>query len=166
MAWAPKYTAEFEGRLIDNILALVTRDMKFALDYFYPADALPDFAERCLSYPIGLNFPMLVIDPSSSAIDDVEGTHLQEAVRYTLEIGVTDSDAELVTRRCMKYVRALDAVLRTGAIEADYFAGYTATNVGGLSVDVSHEFGTPGVNPKGLYFRPASLDLTVMFKEL
>lgn len=165
MTWTPRFTAEFEGRLIDNILTLVTRDMKFALDYFYPTENLDDFKERALSYPRGLNFPMLVIDPLSNPTVNVENVIIEQSARFTLEIGVTDSDAERVTRRCMKYMRSGDAVLRTGTVD-DYFAGYTAGRYGDLVIDCSHDYSTAAVNPKGLYFRSGSIELVLGYKEL
>lgn len=168
MSWTPKYSARFEGPIIANVLAIITRDMKAALDYFYSSDSLPDFAERSLGTEQGLEFPILVIGPRANSVETVaDNSHLVEPQVIELKVGVTaDSPGDALTK-IMKYVRALDAVLRS-ASKNDYCANMANGNdvPFGFSVDVTHSYGPLGANEgRTTYFKPASLELTVNFRE-
>lgn len=166
--WTPKYSARFELPILDNVLAIIIRDFKLALDYFYSADALPDFAERAVGTEQGLQFPMMVIGPRSNQVETADdASHLVEPIVIEIKIGVTAGSANDASRKIMKYVRAMDAVLRT-ATYADYFAGFTtgASQPFGLVIDVTHEYGPLGANDnRTTYFKPASLDLRLTFNE-
>lgn len=168
MSWTPQFSACFEGPIIANVLTIVTRDMKSALDYFYQADNLPDFAERSLGTEKGLEFPILVIGPRSNLVDTVDDdSHLIEPIIVELKIGVTADSSDLAMTKIMKYVRALDAVLRS-ASKADYCANMTnSTNVPfAFMVDVTHTYGPLGANDsRTTYFKPASLELILNFRE-
>ena len=168
MTFTPKFSACFELPIIDNTLAIVTRDFKAALDYFYPNEELPDFIERSLGTECGLEFPILVIGPRSNPVETVDDdSHLIEPQIIELKIGVVADSPDAAMRLIMKYVRALDAVLRT-ATKADYCAGMTNGNDQpfGFQVDVTHTYGPLGANDnRTTYFKPASLELSVQFRE-
>lgn len=168
--WQPLYSAHFEGPIIDNVIAIITRDMKPALDYWYAADALPDFVERSIGTERGLEFPMLVIGPRSNFIENVDdGISLIEPQIVEMKLAVVDNSADAAYRKCMKYVRALDAVLRSASF-ADYFANMTSTNGSypfGHVVDVRHEYLPLGANEANTtYLKPARLELALTFREL
>jgi len=164
----PKYSACFEGPIIANVLAIVIRDMKLALDYFYQAEALPDFVERSLGTEKGLEFPILVLGPRANPIETTDDdSNLIQSIVIELKVGVTADSSDAALTKIMKYVRALDAVLRT-ATKADYCANMTnGSNVPfGFAVDVTHTYGPLGANDnRTTYFKPASLELTLHFRE-
>lgn len=169
-AWVPKYAAVFEEQIVDNVLTLITRDMKSALDYFYWTgpdrliEDLPDFAERSLGQEVRDEFPLLVIGPRTNPVEESDdGAQLIEAASIDLLIGVTDDGPATVTRRIMRYVRTLDAVLRS-APKTDYFAGMNSAKVMGLVIEVEHSYGPIGAN-QSIHFRPATLNLTVKIRE-
>jgi hypothetical protein len=168
MSFTPKYSARFELPIIDNVLAIVTRDMKGALDYFYPGENLPDFVERSLGTEKGLDFPILVIGPRSNPVETVDdASHLIEPQAIELKVGVVSDTADSAMRLVMKYVRALDAVLRS-ANKSDYCANMSNGNGApfGFHIDVTHTYGPLGANDnRTTYFKPASLELTVNFRE-
>ena len=168
MTWTPRFSARFEGPIVDNVLAIVTRDMKSALDYFYPSDELPDFVERSLGTELGLEFPILVIGPRSNPVETVDDdSHLIEPQVIELKVGVIAESPDAAMRKIMKYVRALDAVLRS-ASKSDYCANMTNGNNQpfGFAVDVTHIYGPLGANDsRTTYFKPASLELSVQFRE-
>jgi hypothetical protein len=163
MVFTPRFSARFEGPVIDNILTIIERDMKGALDYFYLADDLPDFAERAIAEQTSMVYPLLVITPVSNQVDWQED-RLFEPMRFDIFMGVIDSNANLVTRKIMKYVRALDAVLRSAA-KSDYFAGFIESTPFGMVIELTHEYGVQGRSETGQYFRPALLGLTVNINE-
>lgn len=168
MPWEPKYSACFEGPIISNVLTIVTRDMKSALDYFYAADALPDFVERSIGTERGLEFPILVLGPRENPIESAEDeSHLVESIRILLNVGVIDNSPDAAYIKIMKYVRALDAVLRS-APKADYLANMTNGDKipFALIIDVTHTYGPLGeTEDKTSYFKPASLELKLTFRE-
>lgn len=166
MSWEPKYQARFEGPLIDNILALVTRDMKFALDYFFPAENLPDFVERSLGTEKGLEFPILVIGPRTNPIESsADRARLIEAPTVEIQIGVIAESADKAMQLIQKYVLALDHVLRAGSF-ADYTSGLSSQGTFGFQVNVSHEYGGLRTTPeRSSYFKSARLDASIQFNE-
>ena len=166
MTYAPKFSARFEGPFIDNTLAIIVRDFKLCLDYFYASDALPDFAERAIGTEQGLEFPMMVIGPRSNQVETADdAARLIEPIVIEIKIGVTAVSANEATRKIMKYVRVMDAVLRT-ATKADYCAGMATRVPFGFYVDVTHEYGPLGANEnRTTFFKPASLQLTIHINE-
>lgn len=161
MTHAAKFNATLESTLIDNILALVTRDMKLALDHFYAADALPDFKEKTLGAFLSLNFPALMIDPTGNDISQADDdSRLDNVLRVALFIAVTDTDESKTTRRLMKYLGCLDSVLRSAA-HTDYTSG---TGMFVLTTEVTHQYGPLGKG-NGYYMRPASLTLQLKYSE-
>lgn len=162
MTWAPRFSAIFEEQIITNTKAVIVRDMKAALDYFYPAATLPDFTERALGQVIGDTYPFLALGPRENRVDEVDDrSHLIEAARISLYIGVTDDSPENVTIKIMRYVRALDAVLRTA--RQDFFTGMS--NPFGIILEVTHSY--PGfIGAKdSVYFRSATLELSIQLRE-
>lgn len=163
MPWTPRYSAVFEEGLIDNLLTVITRDFKLALDYYYADDDLPDFAERTLGQELGNEYPMLALVPVRNAATESEDrARVLQAVRINLMVGVVDDGPDTVTQRIMRYVRALDAVIRS-ASKNDLTANM-GVQVFGLSVEAEHSYGPIGDN-SSIYFRPAILELLMTFNE-
>jgi hypothetical protein len=165
VSWTPnpnEPSAVFEGPIIDNTLTLITRDFKEAMDYYYLADALPDFAERELGQIIGLQYPCLAITPRENRITEADDrSHLKEAARMNIYIGVNDDGPANVTRRIMKYVRVMNAILRTG--RRDFFTGMS--NPFEVVLDIVHEYGPVGGPSESVYFRGAIVGLSVNLRE-
>lgn len=174
MSWTPNAnepSAVFEGPIIDNALTLITRDFKEAMDYYYPTQAalastdplfLPDFAERELGQIIGLQYPCLAITPRENRVTEADDrSHLKEAARLNIYMGVNDDGPANVTRRIMKYVRVMNAILRTG--RKDFFIGMS--NPFEIVLDIIHEYGPVGGPAESVYFRGAIVGLTVSLRE-
>lgn len=163
MSWTPKYQAVFEEGLVDNLLTIITRDFQYALNYFYPTENLEDFAERALGQELKNEFPLLAIVPvrNASSPSDDEARIIQ-ALRVNLMVGVTDDGPDTVTRKIMRYMRCLDAVIRS-ANKRDFFANMS-TQVFGLVVEAEHVYGPIGANAS-IYFRPATMEVTITINE-
>lgn len=172
MVWTPKFQAVQEEGLIDNILRIVERDFKEALDTFYPIESvlpetdsrfLRDFQERSLGQIVKNVFPCLAIGPNRNASTESDGSdRLTEAHRIDLYVGVTDDSPANVTTRIMRYIGTLDAVLRS-ARKADYFRNMS-TQVFGLVLEMEHVYGPIGISESSL-FRGARLELTITVNE-
>lgn len=168
--WTPEFSAVFEEPIINNTLAVIERDFKAALDHFYPTEAalpstsplfLKDFQERALGQVLKNEFPCLAITPRSNPTQEVDdASHIIEAARVDIYIGVSDDGPDTVTRRIMKYVRAMDAVLRTA--KRDFFTGMS--NPFGVWLEVEHTYWPIG-SENSIYFRSAIVELTVNLRE-
>lgn len=162
MPYAPKYSETADSLIIDNVMAIVKRDFKSALDHYYAADALPDFTERTLGRFFKLTYPTFSIDPDRNATSD-DGHYVEDDVRVNLFLAVDGTDAPTVTRKAMKYVRALKSILRTATV-ADYTVGFPANTIFALTVEMSYEYGLIGKNATG-YEKPVNIELTLKFNE-
>lgn len=165
MSWNPRYMDAAEEKIVDNCLLIIERDMKDALDTFYPSANYPDFQEKTLGEFIGLNMPALSVDPETNSQDVSEDdSRVKNLLRATIWIGVTDTSSEGATRKVLRYRRTLSAVLRS-ASKADWTQGITSEFFG-FFVNIKHDYGPMGRNKsQNLYFRPARLDLTVGYQE-
>lgn len=165
MSWTPdpnEPSAVFELPIMDNALAIITRDFKGGLDHFYLSDVLPDFAERELGQIIGNQFPCLAITPRENVITEADDrSYLAEAARLNIYMGVTGENPTDVSRKIMKYVRVMDAILRSA--RRDFFTGMT--NPFGIVLKTIHEYGPVGGPQDSVYFRGAVLGLTVNLRE-
>lgn len=175
MVWSPKYFAVQEEGLIDNVVTIVRRDFKAALDVLYPIEAvlpetdprfLRDFQEHSLGQIQGNVFPALAIGPNRNAsTEDADQAMLREAVRFDSWIGVTDDSPASVTTRIMRYVGTYDAVLRTAAAKTkrDFFVNMSV-QVFGLVLELEHVYGPIGKKESSL-FRGAVIQGTILINE-
>jgi len=164
MPWTPNAnepSAVFEEPIINNTLAIIERDFKNALDYFYASDRLPDFKERALGQIRDLAFPTLAITPRVNDTEEAaDRSHIVEACTLDIYLGVKGSSANEVTRLIMKYVRVMDAILRTA--RADFFTDMS--NPFGVVLQIRHSYGPVG-SKETQYFRAAIVELTVNLRE-
>lgn len=175
MAWESAYDAVQEEGLIDNIVVIVQRDFKNALNMFYPIEAalpvsdpryLLDFQEISLGQVQRLVFPSLAIGPVRNAsTEDADQAMLREGIRFEAWIGVTDDSPSNVTRRIMRYANTFNMVLRTSAkkTKADWFRNMSVT-VFGLVLELEHVYGPIGLE-KSIYFRSVRIEGTVLINE-
>lgn len=172
MVWTPKFYAVQEEALVDNVLTIIQRDFKAALDVFYTIEAaldpsdpeyLRDFQEHALGQIVRNVFPCVAIGPNRNASTESDGgDRLSEAVRLDIYVGVTDDTPAHVTRRIMRYMGTLDAVLRS-ARKSDYFRNMS-TQVFGLVLEMEHIYGPIG-SEKSVLFRAGILQVTITVNE-
>jgi hypothetical protein len=150
-----------EDVVVPRILALIERDYKQALDYYFPADDYDDFRERTLGKVRRKEFPLVAIGPTANLVDESEDSarHTQP-LRIALHLMVTGPDDEAVTILIMRYVKVMHGVLHKASI-ADYF-GDDANRVFGVVVDVEHFYG-PVLTSETQIGRAASMVLTLNF---
>lgn len=175
MAWEPAYFAVQEEALIDNVIRIVRRDFKPALDVFYPAEAalpatdpryLRDFQEHTLGQVQGLVFPSLSVGPNRNAsTEDADQAMLREAVRFDSRIFVTDDSPSTVTQRIMRYAGTYDMVLRTAAknTKSDFFRNMSV-KVFGLVLELEHVYGPIGTDDS-IFMRSVNIQGTILINE-
>jgi hypothetical protein len=172
MPWTPKFQAIQEEALVTNVLTIIERDFKDALDYFYPIEAaldssdpryLHDFRERTLGQIVKNDFPCIAIAPNRNASSpDADEGRLIERVEIDAYLGVVDDSPANVTERIMRYVGTVDAVLRS-ARKADYFVNMSVQTFG-FVLEMEHVYGPIGTDKVAL-FRGAQVQLTITVNE-
>ena len=164
MTYAPKIKTVSDHQIIDNVLAIVKRDMKPALDYFFAADDLPDFAERTVGIVFNLTFPTFNIDPERSGPQQsADGSWVDDTFKVGMFLAVEDPDAPTATRKAMKYTAALESILRNASV-TDYTGGITPGLIFALTWEVSYDYGVIGKNKTG-WEKPVSFELLLKFNE-
>jgi hypothetical protein len=158
-----------EEVVIDSIFAFVARDFKEALDYFYPDDSYPDFAERTIGRRRGNEFPLLVLNPRSNLTEqDADDSRVYQPLRIESYLGVIGPDADTVSRLIMRYTKTYDAVLRAaaefGVVKRDYFQGANPASIITPRIKIDHAYGPFG-SEDGVFFRPSFVELTISFEQ-
>jgi hypothetical protein len=172
MPWTPLFEASQEEALVDNVMTIITRDFKLALDQRYPIEAvlpttdpryLHDFQERELGQIVGNNFPSLAVGPNrGTAGDGPNGECLRENVLIDIHIGVTDDSPGTVTRRIMKYRATMDMVLRSAPI-TDYFVNMSVDAFAFVLDEIDYYYGPIG--KETAIFRGALLQVPIKINE-
>jgi hypothetical protein len=152
-----------EQQIIDNLLAVIDRDMKLALDYFFAASDFPDFANKTLGKFMDYSaFPLLVIDPDRMSSEEPDsGEWVSQTLIVGLAFAVKDTKPDVVTRTAIKYVRALKAVLRS-APTSDLLP--SSTLVLDHVIDIDHRYlplGKKGTD----WVKEVSFDLRIRYGE-
>lgn len=171
MTWAPSQFSSvlLEEAIIRNIFSFVARDFKEALDYYYPDENYPDFAESSLGKAKGNEFPLLVINPRSNLIEQsVDDARTTQPFRIESRLGVIADSDEAVTNLIMRYTGVYGEVLRAagefGVAKRDYFAGVDPARITTPRITVEHAYGPWGSNNLE-FFRPSAVELTITFDQ-
>lgn len=163
MTWTPRpgFSGIMEDVVVPRVLALIERDYKEALDYYFPAEDYDDFRERTLGKVRRKEFPLVAVGPTSNPVVESEDSarHTQP-LRVALYLMVTGPNDESVTTLVMRYVKVVHGVLHAASIE-DYF-GDDANRVFGVVRDVEH-FYSPVIDKETTFARAASMMLTLNF---
>jgi len=119
MAWTSKYAARFTEPVIDQIVAIIARDITAALGWVatfsptLPAAAFKPFIEYDLALLPIQNFPALLVAPDQESFNDESQQTREQAIRLLVSLAVTNQDRSLCARLCQRYVRAVDAILNS-----------------------------------------------------
>jgi hypothetical protein len=172
MVWQPKYFAVQEEGVIDNALFIIERDFKEALDTFYVTEAalspddpqyLEDFQERALGQIQKLVFPCLAIGPSRNAATESDAQdRLHQAIRFDIYVGVTADSMANVTRKILRYMGTLDAVLRS-ARKSDWKRNMSTITFG-IVLEAEHVYGSIRER-ESMFYRDALMQVTLVLNE-
>jgi len=166
MVWTPPTndpSAVFIKPVLNNALAIVRRDFKNALDYYFAGEHKPDFREHAKGMVKGLVFPCFAVSPldvDTLAADD--NSHIVVSVSFASHIGVTGKDDSEVTDLIMDYTGVLDGVYRTAFRELCD----DISNPFEIYLKLRHEYGPRGMNKEQtLYFRSSLIEATLNFRQ-
>jgi hypothetical protein len=127
MPWTSAYNALFTEALIDQLLAIIYRDMQAALDFISGSPgSLPSFAEYELAEMAIHQFPVLLLTPDSEVFDiNMSSVVAQTPIRITGGVAVAHQKPNMVARLLQRYLRAVYLVIRTSVERtqaADFYA--------------------------------------------
>lgn len=173
MPWTPKFEASQEEPLVANVITIITRDFKDALDYFFPIEAalpvtdprhLLDFQEREWGQIVGNNYPALAVGPNrGTSADGPNDECLRESALIDIHIGVTDDSPQTVTKRIMRYRVVVDMVLRSAPI-SDYFVNMSVDAFAFVLDEIDYFYGPIG-QKQTANFRGALLQVPIKINE-
>jgi len=119
MAWTSKYAARFTEPVVDQIVAIIARDIQAALAWVatvsptLPAAAFKPFIEYDLALLPIEQFPALLVVPDQEGFDAESDLTRHQNIRLLVSLAVTNQDRSLCARLCQRYVRAVDAILNS-----------------------------------------------------
>lgn len=176
MVWVPALNAVQEEGVIDNILFIVERDFKLALDTFHTTEAalpvtdpryLKDFQEREWGGISGLVYPSLAVGPlrEASTLADA-GDRLRGAIQFVAWIGVTDDSRKNAGKRITRYANAFEMVLRTAALKSkrDFFRNMSTQSFGLVLDEMEHDYGPIG-DKNSIFFSSVRVTGTLIINE-
>lgn len=163
MAFESKYSAEFAGLILDRVQAVLERDADQALAAL---DATLDkFADYATPTPIALNFPALFLEPDLSALNQSDDdSYIKQTHSLLLNIAIVGKDPKALHTAIVKYVQALDRVLRS--MSTDDLTDGVTSRIGPPAWEVvEHRYGVLRTNENTIYRKDAQLVLAVQILE-
>jgi len=134
-----QYAAQFALRIIDNIQTYLEASTETALAAI--DDTLDNFKDFRTPTPLVLNFPALFVSTGGSTLEQSDddsyiiGTH-----EFFIDVAVDGKDTYTLQRTILKYVLAVDQVLRTADV-SDLTGGVTSTIGKPVWEVTEHQFG-------------------------
>lgn len=126
MSWTSRWNANFTKPLVRQIVAIIQRDQRAALDWVGGANVLPSIVEFDLALVAIRQFPALLVTPLADDFALESSDTRQQSVRLAVSIAATDQRPGAVVELVEDYVRALDAVLLTVPL-TDFAAALSLT---------------------------------------
>jgi hypothetical protein len=157
-----KFAAGFAQTVLDNIQTVLERDCNTALAAI---DAnLTTFADYKTPLPLLLNFPALYLEPGHTEIQQSDDdSHLMQEHELLIGFSLVDADADALKAKLVKYVRAIDQVLRT--MSDDDLTGGITSSVGKAVWEVTEHTYGPLRGKDTIYRRDAQLVLKIQIME-
>lgn len=161
MTFTPVFEEVAESEVVEKMMIVIHRDMKPALDHWYPSDDLPDFAAMTEGDQDEFRYPMLVLVVQDGSSDEsISGEYLNQEIRVGCGLVVSGPTVKAVRQTAKKYVRALKAVLRKGVLEllpgSSQYTEYTFS--------FTHRYLRHGTK-EGNFLQPAEVVMKLTFGE-
>jgi hypothetical protein len=112
MAWTSRYKARFTKPLVRQLLGIILRDIRPALDDVAGAGVLPEFASYHRSKTAIVQFPGILVAAHDVEFDpEALGTRHQNPVRLVAAVACAHQNPDLLSEMVEDYVRAVDEIL-------------------------------------------------------
>jgi hypothetical protein len=166
MPFEPRYTEETETAITGNLMAVIDRDMKPALDYFYAVDQLPAFEVMTDGEPSKFEYPLLVL--GVQRVVSSEGTQIDEADLLaqvlTVAAGIvvhSQLSLKAVREIARKYIRAFKAVIRSASVNDLFPATARTLN---HTINIDHRYLKHATNASG-FVQAIEMEIKITFGE-
>lgn len=110
MTWTFPYRADFTKNLIRQLISIVQRDQRAALDWVGGVNILPSIASYQLAPLTMPVFPAMMMYPLLMPFDQATVGALKYEVDLHCGIAVSNADSQILIEQVQDYVRALDAI--------------------------------------------------------
>lgn len=165
MVFTPAFSEAAESEFIDKLMVVVHRDMKLALDYFYPPvlpdPGLPDFAAMVRGAPGAFVYPLLSLAMErGTSSESGSGEWLNQELTCGAALAVKDSSVAAAQAKAEKYVRVFKAVVRKNVLEC---LPSVAAHLD-LTLDIDHRYLRHGEKAPD-FFQPVEFEIKVRFGE-
>lgn len=128
MTWTPAYQATYSDPLIRQLIALIQRDQRAALDFVGGTGVLPDIQDYQLAAESLPTFPYLWIYDDDLIFDQDAVGSRHYVVKLYAEIAVAHQDYQQLAILRRLYANAIDALLMTMSVQfSDFFVGQQLT---------------------------------------
>ena len=134
-----RFSAQFAYRLIDSLQTFLEASTATALAEI--DSSLTDFKDYRTPTPIILNFPALFISTGGVVMEQSDDdSHIRSQTEFYIDIAVDGKDAYTLQRTILKYVLAIDRILRTMTV-ADLITAVSSTVSEPIWEVTEHQFG-------------------------
>lgn len=113
MSWTSAYNSNFTKLMIRQLMAIIQRDQRAALDWVAGADVLLGIQNFQLAPTPTSQFPALLLAPTRSHFDQQAVGSLHYSTNVYCGIAVTHQDAQVLVEMVQDYVQALNAIFNT-----------------------------------------------------
>lgn len=133
-----KYQAQFAGRVLSNLTALLERDAETAVAEIDPE--LPPFKDFRTPTPIALKFPALFVNVERvEPVQSDDDSYIQQTQTYGVDVAIVGKDSYSLQAQIVNYVLAIDRIIRS-ATAAD-FVGELDSKANGVVWEVTaHDY--------------------------
>lgn len=160
---ASQFSAQFAGRLLENLQTVIERDTETALRLIDDTLEMP--ADYATPISIAVNFPALYLEPDNSRLTQADDdSYITGEHSFVLTLSIVGPEPTTLKQRIVKYVRAADQVLRTMTFE-DLTDGVTSTVGPPVWEVVEHRYGLLRANERTIYRWDAQLVLVIQLLE-
>ena len=116
MPFSPAYNAQFAKPLVNQVIALMQRDQRAALDLVAGTEVLDSLVEYRKDFAPSLRYPALVVVARETSFDPAaDPGRRSQTHSLLLALRVVHHQPDELADRAMDYLRALDMVLSTAA---------------------------------------------------
>lgn len=161
MPFDPLFEEVAESEIIENMMVVIHRDMKAALDHWYLSENFPDFVVMTEGDQDQFSCPLLSLAVQDGSSDEtLSGEYLDQELRVGMGLVVEGTTIKAVRSKAKKYVRALKSVLRKDVLEL-LPAGSDYTQ---YSIGFRHRYFRHGENGT-IITQPAEIVMSLKFGE-
>lgn len=163
MPFTTKFAAQFQQLLLTRVQVVLERDVNDALAIIDATlDTVKDFDTPM---EIVLNFPAIYLEPDLSKVEQSDDdSYLMAQHSLLVTLAITAPEPDITKARIVKYVRAIDQVLRTMSV-ADLIGSAPTSSIRKPTWEVTeHRYGALRQS-ETIYRREAQLVLVVQILE-